>query len=99
VTGPVVTIRRGLLYLEKAIFEEHFAHAGVALLRDGDDLVVLPIAGVGGYLVKVRNLAGDRVVDAPDFFREHAIDDRTSTTRDAVWDDARSALLVSGVFR
>ena len=29
----------------------------------------------GGYLLKFRNRAGDRVVHAPDFFREHGIDE------------------------
>ncbi len=49
----------------------------VILLRRGQDLCILPVkhAAAGGYLLKLRNKVGDRVVHAPDFFREHGIDE------------------------
>ena len=45
-----------------------------------DDLLILPVrhAAAGGYLLKLRNGAGDRVVNAPDFFREHGLDDEVA---------------------
>ncbi len=40
-------------------------------------MLVLPVryAASGGYVLKIRNAAGDRVVDAGDFFRDHGLDD------------------------
>ena len=44
--------------------------------------MILPVrhAAAGGYVLKLRNSAGDRVVHAPDFFREHHIDEASEAT-------------------
>jgi hypothetical protein len=91
-----LTLRRGSLYLDQEVYQSYFAPlSGIVLLRDGESLLVMPVrlAGAGGYLVKVRNAAGDRVVDAADFFRSQGIDDAVAVEIDAAWDEARGALV------
>ena len=60
----------------------------IVLLRRDDDLLILPVrhAAAGGYLLKLRNGAGDRVVNAPDFFREHGLDDEARARFRRAWD-------------
>lgn len=72
--GASVTLKRGALYIDQALYQRYFAGLStVILLRREDDLLILPVrhAAAGGYLLKIRNAAGDRIVDAADFFREH----------------------------
>jgi hypothetical protein len=97
----MVTIQRGGLYLNRALYERHFAGLEtVILLRRGEDLLVLPVhdAGAGGYLLKLRNGAGDRVVNAPDFFRRHGHEDDVTLCRPAAWSSTEGGLCVSAVF-
>jgi hypothetical protein len=72
----------------------------VILLRRDRDLCILPVrhAAAGGYLLKLRNKAGDRVVHAPDFFREHGIDDNIELELSAVWSRESAALIAAGAF-
>jgi hypothetical protein len=73
----------GRLYLARQTCDRYFPEiATVILLRYNDDLLVLPVrqAASGGYLLKRRNAAGDRVVSAADFFRDQGIGD------DATWE-------------
>jgi hypothetical protein len=53
-----VTLKRGSLYLSRAIYERFLAGIEtVILLRRADDLLILPVhqAASGGYLLKLRN--------------------------------------------
>lgn len=99
--APLLTIRRAALHFSAETYERYFADlSSIVLLRDGDDLLVLPVrlgAG-GGYVIKQRNGVGDRTVDAADFFRDNGIDDAVSLTMPAVWSDDRAALVVQNVF-
>ena len=73
----------GRLYITRETCDRHFPGlATVILLRQDDDLLVLPVrhAASGGYVLKLRNAAGDRVVSAADFFRDQGIGD------DATWE-------------
>ncbi|AID34935.1 MULTISPECIES: hypothetical protein [Mesorhizobium] len=96
-----VQVRRGGLYLSSATCDRYFAGLeSVILLRRDDDLVILPVrhAASGGYLLKRRNGAGDRVVFAPDFFREHGIDDETVREFFAHWEPEQAALVAKDMF-
>jgi hypothetical protein len=73
----------------------------VILLRRDDDLLILPVrhAASGGYLLKLRNGAGDRVVSAPDFFREQGIEDDDELELSVAWSAEKAALCSDGAFR
>ncbi|MFT3729976.1 MAG: hypothetical protein QM780_00930 [Hyphomicrobium sp.] len=97
----ILTIRRGALHLTREAYERFFKDLdNVVLLRDGNDLVVLPVRhrAAGGYVIKIRTGAGDRAVVASDFFRDNGIEDSVEMTLPAAWDDDRAALVVRHVF-
>jgi hypothetical protein len=93
-----ICIRGGGLYMSAVVCDRYFAGVeAVVLLRPDDDVVVLPVrhAAAGGYLLKRRNAAGDRVVFAPEFFLSHGLGDDVNGEFAAHWDDNRAALVVS----
>jgi hypothetical protein len=97
----IVVVRRGALHLARDAYERFFDMLNnVVLLRDGKDLVVLPVRhqAAGGYLLKLRNGAGDRIVSAADFFRANGIDDDVQMTLTAEWSDERMALIAADAF-
>ncbi len=97
----VLTIRRGALYFTRDIYERFFNGLdNVVMLRDGNDLIVLPVRHqfAGGYVIKLRTAAGDRTVQAADFFRDHGIEDKIEMTLPANWSEDRAALVVPGAF-
>jgi hypothetical protein len=99
--ASTVTVKRGSLYLGREVYNRYFAGLeGVILLRRDNDLLILPVrhAASGGYLLKLRNGAGDRVVSAPDFFREQGIEEGEELNLDVAWSAEESALCSSNVF-
>ncbi|MER8465836.1 hypothetical protein [Mesorhizobium sp. M1396] len=97
-----VQIRRGGLYLSVATYDRYFAGLDtVVLLRRENDLVILPVhhAASGGYLLKRLSAAGDRVVFAPDFFREHGLEDDFDGEFCVGWDSAQAALVAKTAFK
>jgi hypothetical protein len=52
----------------------------------------------GGYLLKLRNGAGDRVVNAADFFRLNGLDDAVELHLLAFWCAERAGLVVEHAF-
>lgn len=96
-----IKVKRGSLYLSKEDYDRYFAglEAVILLGRDGG-LLVLPVrhAASGGYLLKLRNGAGDRVVNAPDFFREHGVADDCDLNLKAVWDSNQAGLFAKNAF-
>ncbi|WP_407186865.1 hypothetical protein [Bradyrhizobium centrosematis] len=96
-----ILIKDGSLYLSSDVCARFFdgLHA-IVLLRRDEDLCILPVrhAAAGGYLLKVRNIAGDRVVHAPDFFRDNNCPARESEFS-AAWSSAEGALIVAGALR
>lgn len=96
-----VTLRRGALYLSCEIYGRYFAGLeAVILLRRDRDLCILPVrhAAAGGYLLKLRNKLGDRVVHAPDFFREHGVDEDIALQLSVVWSTEHGALVAADAF-
>jgi len=100
--GAVLRLSRGSLYLTADICERYFRGLeSVILIRREDDLLVMPVvnAAAGGYLLKRRNAAGDRVVSAPDFFREHGVGDDVDRDLPSAWVAGSAALTASGAFQ
>ena len=99
--SSTVTVRRGSLYLGREVYDRYFAGLeAVILLRRDNDLLILPVrhAASGGYLLKLRNGAGDRVVSAPDFFREQGIEEGDELNLDVAWSVEKAALCSSKAF-
>ncbi|MEP6966612.1 MAG: hypothetical protein ABI906_00895 [Pseudomonadota bacterium] len=96
-----VILRGGGLYLTRELCDRYFAGLeSVILLRRDDDLLILPVrhAAAGGYLLKLRNSAGDRVINASDFFRAQGIDDDGARAASVEWSSERGALVAPSVF-
>ena len=72
----------------------------VVVLRDGDDLVILPVrhAHAGGSLLKQTNLAGDRAAHVAGFLRDQGFPDEREVLRTAAWSEERAALVIAGFF-
>jgi hypothetical protein len=99
--ASVVNLKRGALYLSSDVHDRYFAGLEtVILLRRGQDLCILPVkhAAAGGYLLKLRNKAGDRVVHAPDFFREYGIDENVALELSVAWSTEQGALVAVDAF-
>ncbi len=91
-----IGLRQRRLYIARQVYEAFFdGSSTVILLRKEKDLLVLPVryAASGGYVLKIRNAAGDRAVDAGDFFRDRGLDDG------AEWEGAFSWCETSGGLR
>lgn len=98
----LLTVRRGSLYLPHGDYERLFSGLETCiLLRRDDNLLVLPARGAvaGGFMLKLRNSAGDRVVHAAEFFRANGIDDDDARTFTFAWSDAHGGLVAEGAFR
>ncbi len=95
-----VRLRAGRLYLDAATSLTYLPQReAVTLFRRDDDLFIIPLqSAAGGYLLKMRTAAGDRVIDAEDFFREHGLDDSRERPLDVVWSAQAAALVASGAF-
>ncbi len=94
-------IHRDHVYIDAASFAARLGSvANIALLRDGDDLLIMPIfnAAAGGFLVKQVNARGDRAIHAADFFRLNGIDETNDQRFDAIWSDAWAGYMVVGFF-
>lgn len=99
-SGIVVRIYGGGLHMPGDVCQSHLAGiAGIVLLRREDDLLILPVrhAAAGGYLLKLRNSAGDRVAHAPDFFRAQGIGDEAERDIVVTWDADQGGFVGRGV--
>jgi hypothetical protein len=98
---PAVHFREGRLYFTCGAFERFLAGSGgVVLLREAGDLLVLPVrnAAAGGFIPKIRNAAGDRVVNAAEFFRAQGVEENTSWPGAMHWNEPRAALILCDFF-
>lgn len=96
-----VEIARGGLYLAHALYTRWFdGLESVVLLRSGEALQIVPVrhAAAGGYLLKQRNARGDRVIHAPDFFREHGLAEDPGRMLPGHWDETAAAFVVPRAF-
>lgn len=100
---PALPIRlhRDHLYIDAENYETHLAKVGsVALVRDGDDLLIFPIAtaSAGGFVIKQVNMRGDRAIHAADFFRLAGIDDALDISFEAKPHPAIAGFAISDLF-
>jgi hypothetical protein len=101
-TPASVVVKRGSVYLTRETCERYFAGLqSVILLRRDNDLVIMPVrhAAGGGYILKLRNSAGDRVVNAADFFRQNGIEDAVELQLQAFWCAEHAGLAARQAFR
>ena len=91
-----VRIRAGRILLPSELYKRTFGEreGAVVVAREGR-LCLYPVEQVaGGLLVKQRNAAGDRVVDACEVLRGHGWDDLGELSCPARWDIGRGALVL-----
>ena len=96
-----VQITRNHVYIDATSFDTHLARvANVALLRDGNNLLILPIVGAeaGGFFVKQVNARGDRAIHAADFFWLHGIDETSERHVAATWIEGLAGFTVRDFF-
>lgn len=101
-TDPVrCQLRRGSLILTEDCYRNLLLGTeGVVLLRKERDFLLLPVrhAAAGGYVIKMLNASGDRIVSAQDFFRAQGIDDDAVLEITMDWSDEHHALIAEGLF-
>lgn len=90
-----LSVRGGAIYLSADVVDRYFngIDAVIVLIQQGE-LMVMPVhqATSGGSLLKVRNLAGDRVVHARDVFQDQDLLDFVSDDLRALWQSEKGAL-------
>jgi len=97
-----VTLHRGSLFLSAQICQCYFAGLdAVILLKRDDHLYIMPVRNTagGGYLLKLKNSSGDRIINAMDFFREHDLDDFAVKKIDVAWNQDMAALKATDFFK
>jgi hypothetical protein len=99
--AATVRVKRGSLYLDRALYDRYFPGLeAVILLRRDNGLLILPVrhTASGGYLLKLRNGAGDRVVSAPDFFLEQGLEEDIELEIPVVWSTEQAGLWSAEAF-
>lgn len=92
-----VHLKRGSLYLSGELYDRYFSGLEtIILLGKNEDFLIMPVrnAASGGYLLKLKNSSGDRIINAMDFFRDQGFPDETDIEFDVEWDQEMSALKV-----
>ena len=101
--GSEVTISRGSILLPISLYEKYLPTADlVALLNHENGVLIVPLiqGAAGGILVKMRNIKGDRVIQAEEFFRNHGLNERLEQERFPVrWISDRAGLLIEGLVK
>ena len=96
-----VTIGRGNIYIPLKTYDAYLKTIeAVALLPHEHGILIFPLIqdSAGGLLLKVRNLTGDRLVHAQEFFRNNGyVEDFEERPADVRWLTDRAALLVCDV--
>lgn len=96
-----ITLKSGRLYIPGAVHDRYFSGlTSVILMRRENDLHILPVrfAAAGGYVIKIRNAAGDRLVEAMDFFRSNELGDDIMRDLPVVWSSESAALVAAKAF-
>ncbi len=92
---------RGSIYLTREICDVYLpAIECVALIARDEMLLIMPLIqeSAGGLILKVRNLRGDRVIQAQEFFRDKEFAEDFQEQNIAVcWSSEWSALALTGL--
>lgn len=95
-----VKIARGNLYIPRETYDRYLKNTeAAALLAHENGILLFPLIGqsAGGLLIKIKNLKGDRIIHAQEFFRQNNYAETfEETVCDVVWERDRAALLISG---
>jgi len=95
-TSTDLRLSNGSLYLSVEYYDRYFKGLGsVALVNRDKQLLIMPIhneAG-GGFLMKIRNARGDRVIHAQEFLAFHGLEDMDQAVY-GQWDSELSALVL-----
>jgi len=90
-----VSIYEGSIYLPNQLVDTYFRgiDAVIVLIQQGE-LMVMPVhqATSGGSLLKIKNAAGDRVVQARDVFQNQDMLDFRTDNLAVNWSTEKSAL-------
>ena len=96
-----IKIARGNIYIPR---ETHAAYLknieAVALLPHENGVLLIPLVinSAGGWLLKIKNLNGDRIVHAQEFFRYNGyLEDFVERSYRVRWESERAALLIIDV--
>lgn len=93
-----VKIARGNIYIPFETYETYLKNIeAVALLPHEKGILLFPLIqqSAGGLILKVKNLKGDRVVHAQEFFRNHGYTETfDEIVCNTVWESERHAILI-----
>ncbi len=90
-----ISIKDGAIYMPFQLVEKYFRSIdAVIVLVQQRELMVMPVhqATSGGNLLKVRNAAGDRVVQALDVFQDQGMLDFRTDQLSVKWSSEKCAL-------
>jgi hypothetical protein len=97
-----VTIARGNIYVPREVCETYFKNIEcVALMPHEEGVLLIPLIqqSAGGLLLKIKNLRGDRVIHAQEFWRQHNYTEEfAERTYPVCWNRERAALLIVGIY-
>lgn len=96
-----LAIARGVIAIARADYEATLGGAAaVVVLRRGAALWLIPVlrADAGGTIVKIRNAAGDRAIDARELLRGEGIADDDARELTCAWCAEHAALVAEGAF-
>jgi hypothetical protein len=100
-TKSQITIARGNLYIPFETYEKYLKNIlAVALLPHENGILLIPLIqeSAGGLLLKIKNLNGDRIVHAQEFFRNNSyLEEFQEKIYDVRWESERAALLILNV--
>jgi len=93
-----ITIAKGNIYIPLETYETYLKGVeAAALLPHDEGILIYPLIqdSAGGLLLKVKNLQGDRIIHAQEFFRNNNYLESFDETECSVrWITDRAALLV-----
>ncbi len=98
-----VKIARGNIYVPRETHETYLKNIkSVALLPHENGILLIPLIldSAGGLLLKIKNLNGDRIVHAQEFFRNYGfLEEFEEKNYQVRWERERAALLIIDVER
>jgi len=96
-----IGVSAGNLLLSREACERYLPGIeSIALLNRSGEVMVVPLTreSGGGLLLNIRNLRGDRVIHAQEFFRVNGFSEDFTPRRVAMrWDEHVAALVLTGI--
>jgi hypothetical protein len=94
-----VSIARGNIYIPFETYDKYLKNIeAIALLPHEIGFLIFPLIqqSAGGLLLKVKNLRGDRIIHAQEFFRNNELAESFDEVEcEALWESERHALLIN----